>query len=98
MLRFGQWKYCHYVVYPAQLFDLAADPEELRDLAADPRFASIVAEGEQRLRAILDPEAVDARAKLRQAELLAEIGGREAALARGDLGFTPAPGTAPEIN
>jgi choline-sulfatase len=98
MLRFGHWKYCHYVVYPAQLFDLAADPDELRDLAGDPRFASIVAEGEQRLRAILDPEAVDARAKLRQAELLAEIGGREAALARGDLGFTPAPGTAPAMD
>jgi choline-sulfatase len=98
MLRFGQWKYCHYVVYPPQLFDLAADPEELRDLAGDPRFAAIVAEGERRLRAVLNPEAVDARAKERQAALLAEVGGRAAALARGDLGFTPAPGTAPAID
>jgi len=40
----------------------------------------------------------DARAKRRQAELLARFGGREAALARGDLGFTPAPGTAAEMN
>ena len=47
---------------------------------------------------MLDPEAVDARAKGRQAELLAAFGGREAALARGDLGFSPAPGTAAEIN
>ena len=45
-----------------------------------------------------DPEATDARAKRRQAELLAQFGGREKALARGDLGFTPAPGTPAEIN
>jgi choline-sulfatase len=98
MLRFGRWKYCHYVAYRPQLFDLAADPEELTDLAADPRYRDTVAEGERRLRAVLDPEAIDARAKRRQAELLACFGGREAALARGDLGFTPAPGTAAEIN
>jgi choline-sulfatase len=98
MLRFGKWKYCHYVAYPPQLFDLDADPEELVDLARDARFADVVAEGERRLRAKLDPEEVDARAKRRQAELLALFGGRERALARGDLGFTPAPGTAPEMN
>jgi choline-sulfatase len=45
-----------------------------------------------------DPEEVDARAKRRQAELLARYGGREAALARGDLNYTPAPGQAPDIN
>jgi choline-sulfatase len=98
MLRFGPWKYCHYVAYRPQLFNLAADPKELTHLAADPRYRDTLAAGERRLRAILDPEAVDARAKRRQAELLAEFGGREAALARGDLGFTPAPGTAAEIN
>ncbi len=98
MLRFGRWKYCHYVAYRPQLFVLAADPEELVDLASDPRFADVVAEGERRLRAQLDPEEVDARAKARQGELLASFGGREAALARGDLGFTPTPGTAPEMN
>jgi len=53
---------------------------------------------ERRLRAILHPEAVDARAGKRQAELLARHGGREAALARGDLGFSPAPGTKAEMN
>ena len=58
----------------------------------------VVAEVRTALRDALDPEAVDARAKRRQAELLARFGGREAALARGDLGFTPAPGTAAEIN
>ena len=98
MLRFGNWKYCHYVAYRPQLFDLDADPEELVDLAGDPRFADALAEGVRRLRAKLDPEEVDARAKRRQAELLASFGGREAALARGDLGFTPAPGTSAEMN
>jgi choline-sulfatase len=98
MLRFGRYKYCHYVGYRPQLFDLEADPEEFADLAGEARHAATLAEGERRLRAVLDPEAVDARAKARQAELLARFGGREAALARGDLGFTPAPGTAAEID
>ena len=97
MVRFGRFKYCHYVAHRPQLFDLAADPEELVDLASDPRHAATLAEGERLLRAALDPEATDARAKRRQAELLAAAGGREKALARGDLGFTPAPGTAAEM-
>ena len=98
MIRFDRWKYCHYVGRPPQLFDLEADPEELHDVAGDPRHRAALAEGERRLRAALDPEAVDARAKRRQAELLASFGGREAALARGDLGFTPAPGTPPQLD
>jgi len=98
MLRFGRFKYCHYVAYRPQLFDLAEDPEELVDLADDPRYAATLGECQRRLRAALDPEATDARAKRRQAELLARFGGREKALARGDLGFTPAPGTAAEMN
>jgi choline-sulfatase len=98
MLRFGRYKYCHYVGSRPQLFDLEADPEELVGLAPDPRHAPALAEGWHRLRAVLDPEGVDARAKARQADLLARFGGREAALARGDLGFTPAPGTPAEMN
>jgi choline-sulfatase len=46
----------------------------------------------------LDPHEVDRRAKARQQELLLSYGGRDAALARGDLGFTPAPGTAAAYN
>lgn len=98
MLRFGKWKYCHYVAYRPQLFDLESDPEEWVDLAGDTRFADVLAEGERLLRTTLDPAAVDARAKKRQRQLLASFGGREAALARGDLGFTPAPGTLAEMN
>jgi choline-sulfatase len=98
MLRHGRYKYCHYVKRPPQLFDLDEDPEELADLAGDARHARILRECEARLREVLDPEAVDARAKARQAELLQTFGGRDKALARGDLGFTPAPGTRAEID
>ena len=98
MLRHGPYKYCHYVGRPPQLFDLDQDPEELVDLACDAGHADILRQCETRLRDVLDPEAVDARAKTRQASLLEAFGGREKALARGDLGFTPAPGTRAELD
>jgi choline-sulfatase len=98
MLRVGRFKYCHYVGAPPQLFDLVDDPEELVDVAGDARHADALAQCRAALLRVLDPQAVDARAKARQAELLAAYGGREKALARGDLGFTPAPGTNAEID
>lgn len=98
MLRKGRWKYVHYVRHRPQLFDLEADPEELVDLAGDPAHRATLRALEAELRRHLDPEEVDARAKRRQAELLARYGGREAALARGDLNYTPAPGQAPDMN
>jgi choline-sulfatase len=98
MLREPRYKYVHYVAYRPQLFDLERDPEELVDVADDPRYADVLARMRARLYAMLDPAEVDARAKRRQAELLARHGGREAALARGDLGFTPAPGAKAEID
>ena len=98
MLRKGRWKYVHYVRHRPQLFDLESDPEELVDLAADPAHRARLRELEAELRRHLDPEEVDARAKRRQAELLARYGGREKALARGDLNYTPAPGQTPDMN
>ena len=98
MLRDGRWKYLHYVNYRPQLYDLEADPEELRDLAGEPAHAHVLEACRTRLFEFCDPVEVDQRAKRRQAELLARHGGREAALARGDLGFTPAPGTKAEID
>ncbi|MBK6600856.1 MAG: sulfatase-like hydrolase/transferase [Betaproteobacteria bacterium] len=98
MLREGDFKYVHYVAYPAQLYDLQRDPEELHDVAGEPAYAETLARLRRRLLEILDPDEVDARAKRRQAELLERHGGRDVALARGDLGFTPAPGTEPEID
>lgn len=94
MIRHQQYKYVFYVDYPPQLFDLKADPEELRDVAADPKYAEVLKECHQRLTAMCDPVAVDRQVKQRQSELLAENGGREAVIERGDLGFSPAPGAA----
>jgi choline-sulfatase len=96
-LRAGKYKYVHYVKYPPQLYDLEKDPEELRDLGADPAHAGALEDCRRRLYALCDPAAVDRRAKARQAELLAQNGGREAVIRRGDLGFTPAPGFAPDF-
>lgn len=98
MLRHGRYKYVRYQLYRPQLFDLAADPEEVRDLAGDPAYAPVLAELEARLREQLDPEAVDSAAKQRQAEQLARHGGREAVIARGDLGFSPPPGIPADFN
>jgi choline-sulfatase len=91
-IRHGRYKYVHYVKYRSQLFDLAADPDETKDLARDPTYATELAACEAQLRALLSPEEIDARAKQRQAEQLARYGGREAVIARGDLGFSPPPG------
>jgi choline-sulfatase len=92
MLRTARWKYVRYVTYPAQLFDLAHDPEELHDLAADPAHAATLAALEAQLAARVDIAALDARVKARQAAILAENGGREAVMRRGDLPYSPPPG------
>jgi choline-sulfatase len=98
MLRQGRWKYVHYVRYRPQLFDLQNDPEELVDVAGRQENAAVLAALKSELLRFCDPDEVDARAKRRQKELLARYGGREAALARGDLNYTPAPGQAPDMN
>jgi choline-sulfatase len=95
MIRLDRYKYVHYVGYPAQLFDLEEDPEELVDRGGDPALEGVRREARARLEAMLDPAAVDAAAKARQRELLAANGGREAVIARGDLGFSVPPGVAP---
>ncbi|MCB0111481.1 MAG: hypothetical protein KDE53_36415, partial [Caldilineaceae bacterium] len=52
------------------------------------------ADFEQRLRNLLDPEAVDAQAKAEQLAKVADFGGEAAVLARG-LSNSPIPGEAP---
>ncbi|MGI9414381.1 MAG: sulfatase-like hydrolase/transferase [Hyphomicrobiales bacterium] len=96
MIRWAKWKYVHYVGAPPQLFDLSADPHELADLAARPDAADILAEGERRLRAMLDPEDVNARAFAAQADRIAAFGGRDALERLGAFKHTPAPGTEPD--
>lgn len=95
MIRFRQYKYIRYLNHPEQLFDLESDPQELADLAGDKGYADVMKEGRERLRAILDPQQVDRRVKERQRQLLQANGGRDAVIARGDLGFSVPPGVTP---
>jgi choline-sulfatase len=96
-IRHGQFKYVHYVKYQPQLFDLERDPGEAHDLSTDRRYEEILKQCDAKLRALLSPEEVDARAKKRQAEQLEKHGGRAAVIARGDLGFSPPPGIRAEF-
>lgn len=96
-IRMGKYKYVYYPKYAPQLFDLEQDPDETVDLAPSPQHAGVLDQCRQRLAALCDPDEVDRRAKRRQDELLAENGGRQAVIARGDLGFTPAPGCAADF-
>ena len=97
MLRQGDWKLIYYVGMAPQLFNLASDPEELQDLAGDAQYAPILKGLTEELRAIVDPEAQDRQAKADQRALLDAHGGREAVIARGGFGATPAPGTDPRF-
>ncbi len=92
MIRNGNWKYIYFAGQVPQLFDLDADPLELRDLGTDPAYAEIVAACEEKLRALLDPDAVNAQAFADQAALLDHHGGVQAVLEGGQFPHTPAPG------
>jgi choline-sulfatase len=92
MIRNGRFKYIHYVGYTPMLFDLNEDPEELHDLAADSSFKDTLAACEAKLREILDPEAVDRRAKADQHAMIERLGGKEAVLSRGAVRISPPPG------
>ena len=96
MVRWQRWKYVHYVGDVPQLFDLEADPQELRDLVAvapdRPETQAAVEEGRRRLRAICDPDAVNALCFADQAERIAQLGGEDACLAASRFNHTPTPG------
>lgn len=98
MVRKGRYKLVYYVAYEPQLFNLDDDPEELHDLAGDPEMAQTIEELKAELDKIVDTAGTDARAKGQQAKLLAENGGREAVIARGDLGFSMPPGVDPQFD
>lgn len=92
MIRKDRWKYIHHASYGPELFDLDTDPGETQDLGPDPAFAVQVARCEAALREILDPEDVNEQAFADQARKIAQHGGAQRILERGDFGFTPAPG------
>ncbi|MGB0506636.1 MAG: sulfatase-like hydrolase/transferase, partial [Pikeienuella sp.] len=89
MVRWGDWKYVHYVGHRPQLFNLIEDPDELTDRASDPSAAATLAEGEARLRAICNPEEVNKAAFDSQRARIKELGGPDAC--RVSFNHTPAP-------
>lgn len=91
MLRKGRWKLHHYVGFPPELFDLTEDPEEMHNLAPEPAMAQTLAMMQAELRAICDPDAVNAQAFADQDALIQRHGGRAAALKLGAPGATPPP-------
>ena len=96
MLRDGNLKLVYHVGMPAQLFDLGNDPDEKHDLVAEGREGGRTRELEAKLRAICDPEAVDARAKADQRRAVEAWGGREKLLAEDNILFSPPPGVSKE--
>lgn len=95
MIRYGAFKYIHYVGLPPQLFNLEVDPWEARDLASEPGYQGLVADCEAELRRIVNPEAADEQAHRDQAVKAEEFGGREAIIAKGTYGYSPAPAIQP---
>ena len=91
MVRLGDWKLVHYVGYPPQLFDLAADPFEQNDLADRPETAEFQHRLYGELYGIVDPESVDRLAFADQQARIERLGGVEAILSRPDFNFTPLP-------
>lgn len=94
VVREGDMKLIYHVGMPPQLFDLRKDPDELNDLAASQ--PGIVRALEHTLRAICDPEAVDARAKADQRQWAEHWGGREKIAGSSQILFTPPPGVSKE--
>ncbi len=97
MLRDRRYKYIYHVEARPQLFDLSIDPQECNDLALKPEYAKLVDEWEQRLRQVLDPEAVDAQARHDQAAMVDKFGGAAAVRQRGTFENSPAPGEVPKF-
>jgi len=89
MLRWDHWKLVYYAEgHPAQLFDLVKDPEETTDLSLlEP---DILQAGLSHLNQFVDPEAVNDRAFADQAQKIADLGGAQAVLERGQFDYTPA--------
>ncbi|HRW09944.1 MAG TPA: sulfatase-like hydrolase/transferase [Caldilineaceae bacterium] len=97
MVRDQRYKYVHYTHEPAQLFDLATDPNETTDLAAVAEHQALRAQMEEKLRTILDPEATDARAKADQRARVETLGGEAAVRAKGAFDNSPTPGETPRF-
>ncbi len=78
-----RYKYVHYVGLAPELYDLVNDPGERHNLATVPDYRGVREACERELRAMVDPDAVDAAAKAHQGEMIAAHGGMEAVVAGG---------------
>jgi choline-sulfatase len=92
MTRHGPFKFVDYVGMPPMLFDLDRDPQERNDRGTDPGYEGLIRDCLNDLRRIVDPEAVDRRARADQEARIAQFGGRQAIIARGSFGHSPIPG------
>ncbi|MEZ4675597.1 MAG: sulfatase-like hydrolase/transferase [Caldilineaceae bacterium] len=97
MLRDQRYKYVHYTHEAPQLFDLATDPNEVHNLATAPDHQALLGRMERQLRTLLDPEAIDARAKADQKARVEQLGGEAAVRAKGGFDNSPTPGEAPRF-
>ncbi|MDH7797600.1 MULTISPECIES: hypothetical protein [unclassified Beijerinckia] len=93
MLADGRYKFHHYEGFEPELFDLVTDPGETDNLAESSEHRETVVRFSQRLNDLVDPQAVDRRARADQAALVARFGGRDQALKTGTPGATPVPAT-----
>ncbi|MGB3865734.1 MAG: sulfatase-like hydrolase/transferase [Xanthobacteraceae bacterium] len=98
MIRKNRYKLVYYTDYPAQLFDLRADPEELVDIAGLSSSKGVMRDLMAELLKVCDPQATDIEAKATQGELLVRVGGKARVIARGDLGFSVPPGIRPNFD
>ncbi len=89
MARHDRWKLVAYPGYTSQLNDKQLDPTETRDLGQNPEYTAVLADMTARLNAITDSAATNARALSDQAARIAELGGRDAILARQNYDHSP---------
>src|SRR5258708_2599458 len=96
MVRDGNLKLIYHVGMPPQLFDLSNDPDETHDLVEEDRDDRRTQALERKLRAICDPEEVDARAKGDQRRTAEQLGGPDKLKNEEFILFTPPPGVSSE--